>query len=193
MGTLGYMKSKSKGLPQREPIRYKLWVAYFLMFVLPSAYLLYVIGGLVADGPMSDSKIKLIKVAVLIGLPATLLMSTAAFLLLERSLKQIRRLLVLTEAFLCEFKSAAVPPPPFGDEVEQVSHYVRGMISEFQRHITEVDLQAEALQAANVRLTDHALIDELTGLYNQKHGMRVLDVEIQRATRTRLATRGPSI
>jgi len=168
---------------RREPVRYKLWVVYFLMFVLPAAYLLYVISQFVDGGPLSDSQLTQTKVVVLIGLPATLIMSAGAFLLLERSLGNVKRLLTFVETFLNEFKSAAISPPPSGDEVEQVTHYVQGMISEFQRRMSEVDSRAQALQATNVRLTDHALIDEQTGLYNRKHGMRMLDVEIQRAGR----------
>jgi diguanylate cyclase (GGDEF)-like protein len=178
------MKADPESLPRRDPIRHKLWVAYFLMFALPVAYLLYVIGCIISDGTMSDDQMTMTKVAILIGFPAILIMSTAAFILLEHSLKQVRRLLVFVEASLHEFKAATVSLPPSGDDAEQVSHYVRGMISEFKRHISEVDRQAETLQAANVRLADHALIDDKTNLYNEKHGMNMLEVEIHRATRS---------
>jgi diguanylate cyclase (GGDEF)-like protein len=175
------MKLNSESHVNQRPLRSKLWVVYFLMFVLPAAYLLYVIGEVSGDHNLTDRQAQSTKVLLLIGVPALLVMSAAAFITLVQSLGKVTKLLRRIEGFLGEFKTADIPPPPPGDEAAQVSHYVQGMMSEFQRHLSALDHYAEDLQAANVRLTDLALIDEQTGLYNAKHGLRVLEVESQRA------------
>ena len=83
-------------------------------------------------------------------------------------------------------------PPGGGDEVGRLSAAFSIMVAEVRsmlrrveqsRHMSAIDNYAEELHAANEEPAGRALADPLTGLFNQKHAMDMLDVEIQRAVR----------
>jgi diguanylate cyclase (GGDEF)-like protein len=165
-----------------EGLRQKMLVVYALMFVLPTAYLLFAIHELSGtDG--SGAALSPARLGLLVGLPALVALSLGALLLLRDSLGNVRRVASDVESFLKDFETANVPPPEGRDEAKNVAYYVSRMIEEFRRHITAIERYAGELHEANEKLTDLALVDPLTGVYNHKHAMHVLDVEMQRAVR----------
>lgn len=166
-----------------EGLRHKLWIVYLLMFVLPTGYLLCLVGEISRAAEAGGEPPAATRLALLLGLPAAVVMSAAAFLLLYHSLRDMYDLVRTVEGVLRELKPEGLPPPPSRDEAQQLSHYVSRLIDEFRRHVSAIDRYAEELHAANVQLTDLALVDPLTGLYNRKHAMHMLEIEIQRTVR----------
>ena len=177
MNEVKHMGIEARGLSR------KLWVIYLLMFVLPTAYLLFVVHQLVSGGLLQDG-IAILTVALAVGLPVTLVLSIAALGLLSHSFRNMQSLVKTIESFVREFRTMQIPPPPAGDETRQASHYVLSLMGEFRRHMSAIDRYAEELHAANKQLEDVALVDTLTGLYNRKHALHTLDIEVQRVVRS---------
>ena len=166
-----------------QRLHHKLWILYILTFVLPSGFLLYLIRQLSESGVVSQDAAILMQVGLAVGLPAAFIMSLGAMLLLNHSVKNVQSVIQTVESFLRDFRTMEVSAPTVLDETEQMSHYVTGMVGEFRRHMSAIDRYAEELHTANEQLANQALVDPLTGLYNRKHVLNMLDVEIQRAVR----------
>ena len=78
------MKQFAKGGLKR-----KWFVAYFLMFILPTGYMIFIINMLVDEldalqGPESFSRL-----SMLVGIPAAIAMSVSAFVLVSQSTRQL--------------------------------------------------------------------------------------------------------
>jgi diguanylate cyclase (GGDEF)-like protein len=166
-----------------ERLRNKLLVVYFLMFILPTAYLLFAIWETGRAAEAAQVPFSATRLGLVVGLPAVVAMSVAALFLLQHSLRRVQRVSSLVESFLRNLETADVQAPASRDEAQKAEYYVSRVIEEFRRHVSAIDHYAEELQAANVQLTSLALADPVTGLYNLKHAMHVLDVEMQRAVR----------
>jgi hypothetical protein len=106
-----------------EGLRRKLWIVYLLMFVLPTGFLLYLVFELSRASAAGIPPLITTRLALLLGIPAAVVMSLAAFLLLHHSLSGMQSVVKTVERFLGELKSAEHPhPPPTHDEFQQLSH-----------------------------------------------------------------------
>ncbi len=69
------------------------------------------------------------------------------------------------------------------DEAQRISAYVSEMITDLRGKLIDVDRYAQDLERANNKLVEIAVNDGLTGLYNHKHAIHILKLELERAMR----------
>ena len=156
------------------------------MFILPGGFLLWVIWELGSTVNPTDATITLTSMSLRIGIPAAVLMSCAAFLLMYRSMRKIREVTEEAGSFYKELHGAgavAGDANEENDEVQRISHYVTDMIGELRRKINDVDQYAQDLDHANKKLMEVAVVDGMTQLYNHKHIRNLLVTELRRAER----------
>ncbi|MFT5240593.1 MAG: diguanylate cyclase (GGDEF)-like protein [Kiritimatiellia bacterium] len=173
------MKQFAKGGLKR-----KWFVAYFLMFILPTGYMIFIIHMLVGEldalqGPESFSRL-----SMLMGIPAAIVMSVSAFVLVSQSTRQLSETSRVAEKLIDEI----IPERPRHetadmDEAQRISSYVTDMIAELRNKLMDMDRYAQDLKTANNKLVEIAVNDGLTGLYNHKHAMHTLQIELERAIR----------
>ncbi len=162
-----------------KSLKRKLLAMYCLLFVLPVGGLLYLMGDLIARTPAGERN------PILLGLeilgPAALLLSLGAVALLYRSIGAIASMARQAEAFLHQAEQSDRKPPGDADEAGQISGYVSAMMAELRQARNDVDWYTQELHAANLKLADLASHDNLTGLFNRKQIVRLLDRELTRA------------
>jgi diguanylate cyclase (GGDEF)-like protein len=169
-----------------RPLSQKLTILYALMFVLPGGFLLYVIVDLLRAVQDPESTRLLTNISLRLGVPAAVLMSCSAFILMYHSLRKIHRVSEEAGDFYRELHGAAAVPADVSeenDEVQRISHYVTDMIGELRRKINDVDQYAQDLDQANKKLMEVAVVDGMTQLYNHKHIRHLLVTELRRAER----------
>ncbi|NQU38904.1 MAG: GGDEF domain-containing protein [Lentisphaerae bacterium] len=167
-------------------LSYRLLVLYALMFILPGGFLLWVIWELGSAAAPGDGSISLTSMSLRMGIPAAVLMSCAAFLLMYRSMRRIHQVTEEAGSFYKELHGAGSVPSDVheeNDEVQRISHYVTDMIGELRRKINDVDQYAQDLDVANRKLMEVAVVDGMTQLYNHKHIRSLLVTELRRAER----------
>lgn len=165
-------------------LKYKLCIGYFLMFILPVAYLLYIIWELTSRQAFFTVAPEFVSYSIQIGIPAAVVMSLASFLLVYRSLASLETASQSMENFALQIHNPTERPQVEGDdEAAKISYYVTDMITEFRQKLTDVDRFAQELHEANQKLVELAINDGLTGLYHQKQIKRVLSLEMERARR----------
>ena len=167
-------------------LSHKLLILYALMFLLPGGFLLFVIGDLVQSAQDPGSALLLTSLSLRLGIPAAVLMSCAAFLLMYRSMRKISQVTEEAGNFYKEMHGATTVPADVteeNDEVQRISHYVTDMIGELRRKINDVDQYAQDLDQANKKLIEVAVVDGMTQLYNHKHIRHLLIAELRRAER----------
>jgi diguanylate cyclase (GGDEF)-like protein len=167
-------------------LSHKLLILYALMFLLPGGFLLFVIWDLMQAVQDTESTVRLTGLSLRLGIPAAVLMSCSAFLLMYRSMRKIRKVTEEAGDFYKERHGAAAIPVDVAeenDEVQRISHYVTDMISELRRKISDVDQYAQDLDQANKKLIEVAVVDGMTQLYNHKHIRHLLIAELRRAER----------
>lgn len=173
---------KKEGINSQR-LRRKLLMMYLLMFVIPVGYMLVSIVHLVLAPGVPRGLSSVTAVGLLIGLPAAAAMSIAAFLLLRHSLGDVKEAADSVETFLGDLETAEISEPKTKDEAQRMVYYVSQVIREFRRHLSALDDYAQELYDRNKALTRATLIDDVTGLYNDKHAMSVLEIEVHRAVR----------
>jgi len=164
-------------------MKHKLFVLYFLMFLLPVAYFLYLI--LQLQLRVDPASFFFTRLSLLIGIPAAIVMSVSAFILMYRSVGSIETATHAAESFIHHIHPLAPHPVETADEAEKISRYVSDMISELKEKFTDIDRYAEELNSANRKLMDLAIHDGLTGLFNHKQMKYSLAMETERASRFR--------
>ncbi|MBT3295694.1 MAG: GGDEF domain-containing protein [Verrucomicrobia bacterium] len=167
-------------------LSHKLLILYALMFLLPGGFLLFVIWDLMQVVQDPESTVRLTGLSLRLGIPAAVLMSCSAFLLMYRSMHTIRKVTEEAGDFYREMHGAASVPADVteeNDEVQRISHYVTDMIGELRRKINDVDQYAQDLDQANKKLMEVAVVDGMTQLYNHKHIRNLLITELRRAER----------
>ena len=174
---------KAHGITSQR-LRRKLLVMYLLMFVIPVGYMLVSILHLVQAPGVPSGLMSATAVGLLIGLPAAAAMSIAAFLLIRHSLGSVKVAADNVETFLEGLETAEVSKPQTEDEAQRIVYYVSRVIEEFRRHLSALDDYAQELYDRNKALASATLIDDVTGLYNDKHAMSVLEIEVHRAVRS---------
>ncbi|MDP7023422.1 MAG: GGDEF domain-containing protein [Kiritimatiellia bacterium] len=169
-----------------RPLSQKLMILYALMFILPGGFLLYVIWDLRNAVLNPETTMILTGISLHLGVPAAILMSCAAFVLMYRSMRKIHTVTEEADSFYKELHGAAAVPREIteeSDEVQRISHYVTDMIGELRRKINDVDQYAQDLDQANRKLMEVAVVDGMTQLYNHKHIRHLLVAELRRAER----------
>jgi len=165
-----------RGIATRS-VRRKLSVAYFLSFVLPTAFYLVCVAELAISGGLPA----LTKLTLFIGVPSVTAMSLGGFLLLLRPLRCVERLSADVEAVAAASGGAQDHGPETWDEAQRVAYYVTHMMDDYQARLSTMDSRTRKLQEANQQLMDLALTDPLTGLYNRRFAMTTLNTEVQRS------------
>ncbi|MDA1044531.1 MAG: GGDEF domain-containing protein [Verrucomicrobia bacterium] len=165
-------------------LTHKWLVAYFLMFILPAGYLLYVIKGLADELALLHGANAMMRMSLLIGIPAAMLMSFSAFVLVSRSARKLKQSSQAAENLIHSIRPERAPRENESmDEAEKISSYVTEMIEALQGKLMDVDRYAQDLKTANKKLVEIAVNDGLTGLFNHKHAMHTLRIELERAIR----------
>lgn len=173
---------KTKFSLKSQSLRYKLWVVYALMFVLPVLFLLYIIlVNLFPRFPLAPPPASHLMLTLTIGITAIIVMSLGGFLLLYRSIKPIEQVTKNTEDFLNEIGKGVTNMSDTNDETDKISDYVTKMVIEIRNKMVEVERYAQDLAETNKKLSQLAIKDGLTGLYNQVYIKERLDKEIFRA------------
>ena len=173
---------EKEGISQQR-LQRKLLVMYLLMFVIPVGYMLVSIIQLSLAPGVPPGLTSVTKVGLLLGIPAAAAMSIAAFLLLRHSLANVKKAANSVETFLEDLETADISEPKTKDEAQRMLYYVSQVIHEFRRHLSALDDYAQELYDRNAVLARATLVDEVTGLYNDKHAMSVLEIEVYRAIR----------
>ncbi len=151
-------------------LQYKLLVIYALMFVLPAMFFLYVIiTYMFPRFPIVASIDSPEMITLIIGLVAVLTMSLGAFLIMSRSIKGIVNISRETESFMGGLEGTKIKLTDTDDEVEKISHYVTGMVTEIRSKMIEVNNFTQELAETNKRLAQEVSRDGLTKLYNQSY------------------------
>lgn len=166
-------------------LKQKWAIAYLLMFILPMGYMLYVIGTLVQELNAIGGDETMTNMSLLMGIPAAIIMSFSAFILVMRSANSLTQTTEAAEKLMDEFIPEKRQQRASGsmDEAQKISSYVTDMIEELRGKLMDVDRYAQDLKTANQKLTEIAVNDGLTGLYNHKHAMHILKFELERAIR----------
>lgn len=171
------MTQKPKHPLKSQGLKHKLWVAYFLLSIIPALFLVYIVSkGLMGKVSMPASQL----IPLLIGIGALVLMSISALILLYRSITSLEEVTQKTIRFVRENANANLLMDT-NDETEKLNTCFVEMVKEIQHKINEVNKYAVALGETNKKLSQMAIKDGLTQLYNQIYIKERLDNEIKRA------------
>lgn len=171
------MSQKPKHSLQSQGLKHKLWVAYFLLSIIPALFLVYIASkGVLGKTSMPASQL----IPLLIGTGALILMSVSALVLLYRSVTSLEEITRKTMRFVKENADVNILVDT-NDETEKLNACFTEMVKEIQHKINEVNKYAVALGETNKKLSQMAIKDGLTQLYNQLYIKERLDNEIKRA------------
>jgi diguanylate cyclase (GGDEF)-like protein len=175
------MASASKYYSKSKRLKYKLWIAYILLSIIPALFLIY----LLSKGFIIDIHKRPIPTCQLItlgaGIGALILMSISALLLLYRSISSLEQITQKTMRFVKEY----FPKDTIADntdEIEKLNISFMEMIKEIQLKVNEANKYAVELGEFNKKLSHMAVKDGLTKLYNQIYIKERLDNELKRAS-----------
>ncbi|MFC1671853.1 GGDEF domain-containing protein [Planctomycetota bacterium] len=164
-------------------LKKKLFILYGVTFVLPMLFMIYSVLQLYSSFSSNTFNPVIIKWAIGAGLSASLVMSVSAFYFLYPSLRRIIQVTKAAETFVREAGSDKFQIASSGDEAERLAQYTDQMIRELKVKLSDVTECANQLDVANRSLTQRALSDGLTGLYNQTHIKQCIVTEIANAQR----------
>jgi len=166
--------SKSRGL------KYKLRVAYILLSVIPTLFFIYLLSnGFITN--LQKNNITTNQLITLgIGIGAIVLMSISALFLLYRPIASLEQVSKKTMSFIKEY----LPKDAISDttdEVENLNLSFMEIFKEVQLKIHEANKYAQELSELSKKLSQMAIKDGLTSLYNQIYIKERLDNELKRA------------
>ncbi len=166
-------------------LRQKWSIAYLLMFILPMGYMFFVIRTLVQELDAIGGSESIGNMSLLVGMPAAIVMSLSAFVLVIRAADRLSQTTEAAEKLMDEIipEKREQHVTSSMDEAEKISSYVTDMIEELRGKLIDMDRYAQDLKTANNKLVEIAVNDGLTGLYNHKHAMHTLQIELERAIR----------
>ncbi|MFH1230989.1 MAG: GGDEF domain-containing protein [Planctomycetota bacterium] len=170
------MDSHSKS----RSLKYKLWVAYILLSVIPTLFFIYLLSnGFVIN--LQENNIPTNQLITLgIGIGAIVLMSISALFLLYRPISSLGQISKKTMSFVKEY----IPKDAISDttdEVEKLNLSFMEIFKEVQLKVNEANKYAQELSELNKKLSYLAIKDGLTSLYNQIYIKERLDNELKRA------------
>jgi len=120
---------------------------------------------------------------VLVGIAAAVLLSLGAFSMMYRSQKSIRAATQDAESIIQEAGGGELELPSSDDEAERISHCLAQLVGELKQKTGDIDRYASELKESNRKLSNMALKDGLTGMFNQTYIKQRLEVEFDRAGR----------
>jgi len=171
------MNQKTKHHSKAPGLKHKLWVAYFLLSVIPALFLIYLISqGLSGSIALSNSQM----IPLAIGIGALVLMSVSALVILYRSVSSLENITQKTIRLVKENANVELLMDT-DDETEKLNTCFMEMVKEVQHKINEVNKYAVALGETNKKLSQMAIKDGLTQLYNQIYIKERLENELKRA------------
>ncbi|MEK7309324.1 MAG: diguanylate cyclase [Planctomycetota bacterium] len=171
------MNQKTRHSFKSQGLKHKLWVAYFLLSIIPALFLVYVVSqGLMGKTSLPAAQL----IPLLIGIGALVLMSISALVLLYRSATSLEEITLKTVRFVKENANVNLLMDT-NDETEKLNACFMEMVKEIQHKINEVNKYAVALGETNKKLSQMAIKDGLTQLYNQIYIKERLENEIRRA------------
>ncbi|MCK4908743.1 MAG: diguanylate cyclase [Planctomycetes bacterium] len=161
---------------QPRSLKYKLWIVYSLLSVIPFLFFLYIIKKIFPQVSLDSSML----ISLALGLGAILMMSLASFWLLRRSVVSIEKINRKAHDFFSDTKNEDIKLAA-GDEVETMSHYFSEMMIELQAKMKQANDYARDLSEMNKKLARLAIKDSLTNLFNRAYIVNRLEAEFQRA------------
>ncbi|HLD35699.1 MAG TPA: GGDEF domain-containing protein [Planctomycetota bacterium] len=171
------MNQQPKHPAKSQGLKHKLWVAYFLLSVIPTLFIIYLISQ-GAAGNFSMTNPQLIPLAI--GIGALILMSISALIILYRSVTSLENITQKTIRLVKENTNVNLLMDT-NDETEKLNTCFMEMVKEVQHKINEVNKYAVALGETNKKLSQMAIKDGLTQLYNQIYIKERLENELKRA------------
>lgn len=171
------MSQKPKHSFKSQGLKHKLWVAYFLLSIIPALFLIYLVSQGTA-GKISLTTWQL--VPLLMGVGALILMSISALIMLYRSVTSLEEITQKTMRFVKENAHVDILLDT-NDETEKLNASFIEMVKEIQHKVNEVNKYAVALGETNKKLSQMAIKDGLTQLFNQIYIKERLENEIKRA------------
>ena len=171
------MNQQPKQPAKSQGLKHKLWVAYFLLSVIPTLFIIYLISQ-GAAGNFSMTNPQLIPLAI--GIGALILMSISALIILYRSVTSLENITQKTIRLVKENTNVNLLMDT-NDETEKLNTCFMEMVKEVQHKINEVNKYAVALGETNKKLSQMAIKDGLTQLYNQIYIKERLENELKRA------------
>ena len=171
------MNQKTRHAFKSQGLKHKLWVAYFLLSIIPALFLVYIVSKeMMGKTSMPASNL----IPLLIGIGALVLMSVSALVMLYRSVTSLEEITQKTMRFVKENANVNLLMDT-DDETEKLNACFTEMVKEIQHKINEVNKYAVALGETNKKLSQMAIKDGLTQLYNQIYIKERLENEIKRA------------
>ncbi|MEK7448994.1 MAG: GGDEF domain-containing protein [Planctomycetota bacterium] len=165
-----------------QRLKYKLWVVYALMFILPAIFLGYII--LITLFPnllANPTPVPILKLSLIFGGLGSVIISLGGLFLMSRSIKPVENITKEAENFMVELGKGAVILTTTRDEGEKVSQYMTHLIMETRTKMNEINGYAQQLAETNTKLNELAVKDGLTGLYNHMYIKERLNYELLRA------------
>jgi diguanylate cyclase (GGDEF)-like protein len=158
-------------------MKYKLWVAYFLLSVIPALFVFYLAKQSINHW-VTPNGFRLL--AMLLGLGALIIMSLSAFIMLYRSASMIEDVTRKVIGFARENVRIKIKLDT-KEEAESLDSCFTEMVKEIQYKTNEVNKYAVSIGEASKSLSQMAVKDGLTQLYNDIYIKERLDNEIKRA------------
>lgn len=163
-----------------QRLKYRLGIMYIIMTIIPVLFLLYIIVQTIfPELKLSNVSHSLIA-SLIIGLTAIIIMSIAGVLLMYRSLSSLEEVSKKGEDFFHTTLHQDINLAT-NDEAEKISKYFSNILVELQFKVMQANKYARDLAEANRKLTQLALKDGLTNLYNQAYIKERLNQELVRA------------
>lgn len=164
-----------------QRLKYKLIIMVAVMTVIPVLFLLYIILQFAFPSLRLIPGQETLKISIIIGLIGILGMSLAGILLMYRSIRSLEDLTRKTETAFRENYPQQIKELVTKDETEKIAHYFTNLLMELQNKMQMANQYALDLAEANRKLTNLALKDGLTNLYNQAYIKERLNQEFTRA------------
>ncbi|MFA5795441.1 MAG: GGDEF domain-containing protein [Candidatus Brocadiia bacterium] len=162
-----------------------IWVTYSLLSVIPVLFLIYlllnkdvryfIMQGII-PGP--------IKVTLVLGAVGLVLMSLAGIILLRKSFSSINKLAKQAQESYRQVVNEDIKLAT-NDDAEKISYYFNGLLKEVHSKMIEASRYATEISDINKKLTQMAIKDGLTGLYNHHYIKERLNNELRRAQQFR--------
>lgn len=163
----------------------KVWISYSLLSVIPVLFLVYLFSNrdvrhFIAGGVMPGP----VKITLLLGGVALVLMSIAGVTLLRRSFSSLNKLATQAQESYRQVVNEDIKLAT-NDDAEKISYYFNGLLKEVHSKVEEATRYATEISDINKKLTQLAIKDGLTGLYNHHYVKERLNNELRRARQFR--------
>jgi diguanylate cyclase (GGDEF)-like protein len=176
---------QKKMLARSVGLRRKLVILYGLTFVVPMLFMVATVIHLVGGLDIDQARLAGARWSMGVGLAGSLVVSAGSMCFLYPSVRTIEVVARNAESFVRESGGdRGLHIVSTGDEAEKLANYTNQMIKELKEKLSDIGKCADELDAASRNLTQCAVTDGLTGLYNQTFIKERLSKEIEDAEST---------